>query len=253
MTTINRDQLVCHINQLLAPNPIKDYCPNGLQLEGKNKIGRIVTGVTASLRLIEAAISQQADAILVHHGIMWKNDPPEITGVYKQKIAKLLAHDINLLAYHLPLDVHASLGNNAQLGKLLGITNATICDFAPQGLLWQGNLPHTDKNGLALFANLQQKLQHTPLHISANRPITKVVWCTGAAQQFIKQAHMWQADAFISGEVSEPTVHFAQEHQMHYFAAGHHATERGGVQALGTALAKDFGIAHQFIDIPIPV
>lgn len=251
---IKLQELVGEINRLLKPDQFNDYCPNGLQVEGKAQVAHLVTGVTASQRLLDAAIDSGADAILVHHGYFWRGEDAVITGLKRKRIKTLMDHNISLLAYHLPLDAHAEFGNNVQLAKVLGWT--------PSGeLLKQNNqvmgliaeLPQP-LSGAQLRAHISTALAREAMHIDAeNRMISRVAWCTGAAQQYIETAAKLGVDAYISGEVSEPTVHSAQEHGMHYFAAGHHATERYGVKALGEHLAQRLGIRHTFIDIANPV
>ncbi|MDP3515844.1 MAG: Nif3-like dinuclear metal center hexameric protein [Pseudohongiella sp.] len=247
-------ELIIEINRLLKPDQFNDYCPNGLQVEGKKVIRHLVSGVTASQRLLDAAVEQGADAILVHHGYFWRGEDAVITGLKRKRIKTLMDNDISLLAYHLPLDAHAEFGNNVQLAHVLGLV--------PSGeLLKQNNqvmgliadLPEA-LTGAELANRISAALSRDAMHIDAeNRLIRRVAWCTGAAQQYIEQAAKLGIDAYISGEISEPTVHVAQEHGMHYFAAGHHATERYGVKALGEFLAQRFGIRHTFIDIPNPV
>ncbi|MDO9475150.1 MAG: Nif3-like dinuclear metal center hexameric protein [Pseudohongiella sp.] len=247
-------ELIIEINRLLKPDQFNDYCPNGLQVEGKKVIRHLVSGVTASQRLLDAAVEQDADAILVHHGYFWRGEDAVITGLKRKRIKTLMDNDISLLAYHLPLDAHAEFGNNVQLAHVLGLV--------PSGeLLKQNNqvmgliadLPEA-LTGAELANRISTALSRNAMHIDAeNRLIRRVAWCTGAAQQYIEQAAKLGIDAYISGEISEPTVHVAQEHGMHYFAAGHHATERYGVKALGEFLAQRFGIRHTFIDIPNPV
>ncbi|MDP1756460.1 MAG: Nif3-like dinuclear metal center hexameric protein [Pseudohongiella sp.] len=247
-------ELIIEINRLLKPDQFNDYCPNGLQVEGKKVIRHLVSGVTASQRLLDAAVEQGADAILVHHGYFWRGEDAVITGLKRKRIKTLMDNDISLLAYHLPLDAHAEFGNNVQLAHVLGLV--------PSGeLLKQNNqvmgliadLPEA-LTGAELANRISTALSRNAMHIDAeNRLIRRVAWCTGAAQQYIEQAAKLGIDAYISGEISEPTVHVAQEHGMHYFAAGHHATERYGVKALGEFLAQRFGIRHTFIDIPNPV
>lgn len=247
-------ELERYTNELLDIKRFRDYAPNGLQVEGKSVIKTLVTGVTASQRLLDAAVEAGADAVLVHHGYFWKNENPVIRGMKKQRIMTLLKHDISLFGYHLPLDAHPELGNNVQLAKIL--------DLSPDAALSRQNnhdmgliatLP-TPVSGADFAALLAARLQREPLHIAGTgAPIRTVAWCTGAAQGYIEQAVAAGADAYVSGEISEPTVHSAREHGIHYFAAGHHATERYGVQALGQMLARRFGLQHQFIDIDNPV
>jgi len=228
-----------------------DYCPNGLQVEGTRPIRKIATGVTASLALIEAAGDWKADALLVHHGYFWKGEAPPLTGMKGRRIRALLSHGMSLLAYHLPLDAHAALGNNAQLAGILGFS-APIPP--PDGsLLWHAQL--RQPVAASRFARLiEAGLGRPPLHIPGGPDdIKKIGWCTGAAQGLIDQAADSGLDAFISGEISEPTVYVARERGIHYYAAGHHATERYGVQALGEELAGHFGLAHRFFDMDNPV
>lgn len=251
---ILRDQLKHDLNTLLQADALSDYCPNGLQVEGRSEIKKIITGVTASQALIDAAIAKNADAMLVHHGYFWKSEALAITGSKRTRIATLLAHDINLFAYHLPLDIHPEFGNNVQLAKHLGIslTQQMTCGQIPN-LLAIGRL--TQAQSCEQFAkHLETELQHQPLVIQAgDHPINHIAWCTGAAQGYIEAAHDEKVDAYISGEVSEATYHFAIENKIHYFAAGHHATERYGIQALGEYLANQYQLEHEFIDIHNPV
>lgn len=251
---VSRHELMGHLNTLLQPHKIKDYCPNGLQVEGTDRISKIVTGVTASQALIDAAVAQNADALLVHHGFFWKGENPCITGMKGRRIKALLAADINLIAYHLPLDVHPEHGNNAQLGKLLGLQGlAPIADVSPDGVLWQGRLPKA-ASAEDFASHIQASLHRAPLMISAGeQPIETVAWCTGGGQGYIDQAAELGVDAFISGEASEQTVHSARETGTHFFAAGHHATERYGAKALGESLQQQFDVEVVFIDIANPV
>ena len=247
----DRQDILRHIDALLQPSQFNDYCPNGLQVEGRKGIEHIVSGVTASQALIEAAIEQQADLLLVHHGYFWKGENPCITGLKRERIVRLLENDINLLAYHLPLDAHKELGNNAQLAQKLGIQVEGQAE--DNALIWQGSLPSAC-TASELAANIESALGRTPLYIEASEePISRVAWCTGAAQGYIEQAAALGVQAFISGEISEQTVHQARELGLSYFSAGHHATERYGVQALGEHLANHFGIRHSFVDIDNPV
>jgi dinuclear metal center YbgI/SA1388 family protein len=229
----------------------KDYCPNGLQVEGKATISHIISGVTASQALIDVAITRQADALLVHHGWFWKGEDPRVLGTRKRRLASVLEHDLNLLAYHLPLDAHPVLGNNAQLARVLGFVAEAVT--ASNGLLWFGSMPGA--NTLAEVADrVEQRLARTPLVIGAEGlPIQRIAWCTGAAQSMLGQAIDAGAQVFITGEVSEPTVHLAREAGVGFISAGHHSTERFGVQALGQAIAQEFGIRVDFVDIDNPV
>lgn len=250
---ITRDELLTYCNELLSVNLFKDYCPNGLQVEGTEKIQRIVSGVTASQALIEAAIERDADALLVHHGYFWQGEDPVVRGMKRIRLSLLLRHKINLIAYHLPLDAHGEYGNNAGLGRALGFSTARpVENFTTEGLLWHAVLdePHS---GLSLAQRLTDKLGREPLHVPCEKTaIRRVVWCTGGAQQFIEAAADLGADAYITGEVSEQTVHIARERGIHFYAAGHHATERFGAQALSTHLADKFSLDSVFVDIPNP-
>ncbi|RDH42895.1 Nif3-like dinuclear metal center hexameric protein [Zooshikella ganghwensis] len=251
---VERKVLINTLSEWLQPQLFKDYCPNGLQVEGKSHIKKIVTGVTASQALVDQAISLQADALLVHHGYFWRGEAEPVVGMKKKRLQALLANDINLLAYHLPLDAHPELGNNAQLAKQLGwkITQGMDADMNTSiGLV--GEVP--DELTVEAFSQqITKVLGRSPLVIqSGNQPIKRVAWCTGAAQGFIEKAAQLGVDAYLSGEISEPTVHSARELGIHYFAAGHHATERYGIKALGAALAGHFGLEHVFVDIDNPV
>ena len=242
------------LQSTLKPHLFNDYCPNGLQVEGRAHIKRVVTGVTACQALIDKAIELQADAVLVHHGFFWKNENPCVIGIKQKRLKALLAHDISLFAYHLPLDAHHELGNNVQLAKKLGLgmTEALYPDNPKQ----VGNIAILDEAMLATdFASLCERvLMQKPIHITGSNPlIKKIGFCTGAAQGFIEQAVLMGCDAYLSGEISEPTVHVARETGIHYFGAGHHATERYGVQAVGEFLAAKLGIEHVFVDIENPV
>lgn len=248
-------QIVNYCNELLRVQDFRDYCPNGLQVEGKAEVKKIISGVTASQQLIEAAIDQGADAILVHHGYFWKNEDASIVGIRKNRIAALLQNNVSLLAYHLPLDVHAEYGNNVQLAHRLGIrVKACVDQGNTRGLFWYGELEQA-QSAEQYAQHIAQQLQRQPLHLSSssNQSIATIGWCTGGAQAYIEQAAELGLDAYISGEVSEQTFHLARELDIHYFAAGHHATESYGVQALGEHLAGYFELVHDFIDISNPV
>lgn len=252
--SVPRDQLVGAMNRWLEPERFSDYCPNGLQVEGRALVGKVVSGVTACQALLEAALAAQADLLLVHHGYFWKGEDLRISGMRKRRLQTLLGNDLNLVAYHLPLDAHPELGNNRQLAQVLDVQEARpLASGDPTELVWHGRLPEK-MTPTALAAHLQRRLGRAPLHVGEGvAEITTIGWCTGAAQGFLERAQMAGLDAFISGEISEPTVHTARESGIHYFAAGHHATERYGVQALGERLAAEFGVEHQFIDIDNPV
>ena len=240
---------LCHFcDDYLSVEDFADYCPNGLQIEGRPEVNHVVSGVTASQALIEAAIAQDADAILVHHGYFWKGESPVLTGFKGRRVKLLMQHDISLIAYHLPLDAHPTVGNNAQLGQRLGWL-ATGQD----GLLWYGELAQKQPVEQVL-EGLADTLDCNPLLIEGgDHGVLRVAWCTGAAQSSIERAAELGVDLFVSGEISEHTVHFAREMGIHYIAAGHHATERYGVQALGDLVAERFAITHRFVDIDNPV
>ncbi len=251
---IPRSELLAYLDDLLEPNLFQDYCPNGLQVAGTEHIERIVTGVTASQALIDAAIETEADSIIVHHGYFWRGETQQITGVKQQRLKSLLTHNINLIAYHLPLDAHPKLGNNVQLARWLNIeVDGQIHGSGDPAIALCGSL--TREMSLADFAGkIAHVLKRPPLTIKGhNRPISTIGWCTGAAQGYIQQAAELGLDAFLSGEISEQTVHLARELGIHYIAAGHHATERYGVMALGEMLAQQWPVNVQFIDIDNPV
>ena len=248
---MKREELIRALDALLEPAQFKDYCPNGLQVEGRAEIRRLVAGVTASQALIDAAIDRNADALLVHHGWFWRGEEGRVTGFRKARMRALLAHDINLIAYHLPLDSHPQLGNNAQLAERMGWT--VEGRFGEQSLGWLGR-PDTPQTLETLSAALSATLCRTPLVIGdGQRPIARVAWCSGGAQNFFEQAITEGADVYISGEISEQTVHLARESGIAYIAAGHHATERFGVQALASHLSLHWGLDCEFVDIDNPV
>jgi dinuclear metal center YbgI/SA1388 family protein len=243
---------LCNYNaSLLQTGLFKDYCPNGIQVEGRTEVSRIATGVTASQHVLDAAIKWGADAILVHHGYFWRNEEATIVGIKKIRIAQLLRNDVSLLAYHLPLDSHAELGNNAQLGKLLGLTE--LGRFGEQSIAWIGLL--TPSRPLAkLTLQVEQAMQRIPQVIGDGaKQIRKVAWCSGAAQGYFEQAISQGVDAYITGEISEQNFHLANETGVAFIAAGHHATERFGIQALGEHLAGQFGLQHRFFDQANPI
>ncbi|WP_018693726.1 Nif3-like dinuclear metal center hexameric protein [Algicola sagamiensis] len=251
---MQRKALVQYLDEYLKPGSIKDFCPNGLQVEGSEKITKVVTGVTASQDLIDAAIQSGADTILVHHGYFWKGEPQPVTGMKKARLKRLLENDMNLLAYHLPLDIHPEVGNNVQLAKLLNM-NVTrgLEAYNPQSVALVGELQRPMKANE--FARLiEVKLGRKPLVSQVSDELIKTIsWCTGGGQSFIDAAAVQGIDAFLSGEASEQTIHTSREMGVHFFAAGHHATERYGVKALGEHLAKQFELDVQFIDIDNPV
>ncbi len=247
-------KLLDHCNELLQVDRYNDYAPNGLQIEGKSEVSKIVTGVTASQALIDAALDAGADALLVHHGFFWKGEAPNITGLKRNRIAALIKRDVSLIAYHLPLDGHDVLGNNAQLASILDIAvTGRFGRNAKDELAMYGEL-NTPMSVDAFAKHIEDRLGRKPLCLlGEGDSIQKVAWCTGAAQSYIDAAYQLGVDAFISGEVSENTTHFAAESGLHYFAAGHHATERYGVKALGEYLENKFDVTHQFIDVSNPV
>ncbi|PTN11461.1 Nif3-like dinuclear metal center hexameric protein [Nitrosomonas aestuarii] len=246
-----RNELENYLNQLLDISRFRDYCPNGLQVEGRDRIHKIVTGVTASLELLETAIACKADTVLVHHGYFWRGEDACITGMKGRRIAMLIKNELNLFAYHLPLDIHPQLGNNAQLAKRLEFFETGR--FGEQDIAIRGELIKAMPLH-ALGAKISLSLAREPLVVgNSDRTIKKIAWCTGAAQSYFDAAIAQGVDVFITGEISEQTVHAARESGVAFIAAGHHATERYGVQALGEHLAREFGIQHQFIDIDNPV
>ncbi|WP_144629673.1 Nif3-like dinuclear metal center hexameric protein [Bordetella genomosp. 13] len=256
-TTIETRELAAWLDGTLQAARFKDYCPNGLQVEGRERTGHIITGVTASEALLRAAIERNADAVLVHHGWFWKNEDPRVRGPRRTRLALTLAHGLNLFAYHLPLDAHPRLGNNAQLARILGLQPDMAGDqpqtCGPDGLIWLGRAPGLNTLG-DLAARVAERLDRAPLVVGdAQQPLGRIAWCTGAAQGMLADAIEAGATAYITGEASEPTVHLARETGTGFVGAGHHATERYGIQALGDAVAKQFGIRVEFVDIDNPV
>lgn len=249
---VERDALVGALDQLLEPARFKDYGPNGLQVEGKPQIQKLASGVTASLALIEASIDWGADAILVHHGLFWRGQDGRVTGWMRQRLGALLAHDINLMAYHLPLDAHADLGNNAQLGKRLGLE--ADGRFGDQQIGWLGNA------GAQAFADAGALARHVEATLGrptvcvdgGKRPVRRIAWCTGGAQGYFEEAIAAGADVFITGEISEPQAHYARECGVGFIACGHHASERYGAPAVAEHLAQHWGLEHRFFDIGNP-
>ncbi|AWL11838.1 GTP cyclohydrolase 1 type 2 like protein [Saliniradius amylolyticus] len=249
---VQRDALIQYLNDTLRVSQFKDYCPNGLQVEGKERIQKLVTGVTASQALVDKAIDLNADALLVHHGYFWKGEPQPVTGMKKRRLQALLAHDINLLAYHLPLDAHPEYGNNAQLAAMLEIeVTGTLEPENPCSVVMTGELSEP-LTAAQLAERIEQRLQRKPLVEASDKIIKTLAWCTGGGQGFIDMAADSGVDAFITGEVSEPTIHTARERGIQFFAAGHHATERYGAKALGDHLAEEFGLDVAFVDIDSP-
>lgn len=243
--------LVDYTAQIMQPERFRDYCPNGLQIEGRAEVTKIVTGVTASMALLEAASAAGADVILVHHGYFWRNEDARVVGIKRNRIKYLLDNDMSLIAYHLPLDAHPQLGNNVQLGQRM---NVELEGWAGENSLVAYGTLNSQQNLQGFTNQLAEVLQRPPQFIGdATKPLKKIAWCTGGAQQYIEVAIALGVDAFVSGEISEQTVHLARESGVAYIAAGHHATERYGVQALGKHLEEHFGLQHQFIDIENPV
>jgi len=250
---VHRQQLAQALDQLLQPARFKDYGPNGLQVEGRDEVRRVVSGVTASRALIEAAIADGADTLVVHHGLFWRGQDGRVTGWMKQRLALLLAHDINLFAYHLPLDAHPELGNNAQLARVLGLQ--ADARFGEQELGFLGG--RTDSGAFAdasaLATHVGRALGREVTMVEGRPgPITRVGWCTGGAQGYFEDAIAAGAQAFITGEISEPQAHYARECGVTYLACGHHATERYGAPAVAAHVAQALGLEHRFIDVDNP-
>lgn len=249
----SRALLTQSLDTLLCPQVFKDYAPNGLQVEGRQEIQTLVSGVTASQALIERAVELRADAILVHHGLFWRGYDGRVTGWLKKRLALLLAQEINLYAYHLPLDAHEALGNNAQLAHRLGLTPQGR--FGEQSLGWLGSVPDIS---ISRFVHQVQQVmgrpvtQVLPMDWSHEKLLRRVAWCTGGAQSFFESAIASGAEVFLTGEISEPQAHYARECGVAYLACGHHATERYGVQAVGHHVAAQLGLAHTFVDIDNP-
>lgn len=251
--SITLSALMQKLDDELKPDLFRDYCPNGLQVEGCQNVSKIVTGVTACQALIDKAVELKADAVFVHHGYFWKGESATITGMKRRRIETLLKNNISLIVYHLPLDGHPTMGNNVQLANLLGWTVEGGMDSTMRPV---GSWGKTEKalTVTKLSQQLQSKLGREPLVIEGgNHKINRIAWCTGGAQKMIENAYALNVDAYVSGEISESTVHFARENGIHYFSAGHHATERYGVQAVGAWLEQECGINHTFVDIASPV
>jgi dinuclear metal center YbgI/SA1388 family protein len=248
---MQRAELDAYLDQYLDVAKFRDYCPNGLQVEGRTSVERIVTGVTASFDLLEAAVAARADAILVHHGYFWRGEDPRIVGARRRRIALLTANDLNLYAFHLPLDAHAQVGNNVMLARKLGFGIEGRC--GEHDLVFHGR-PDIALTVAGLASRIAERLARTPLVIGdPGKRVTRVAWCTGAAQGYLEDAVRLGVDAYITGEASEQTVHLARESGVAFIAAGHHATERYGIEALGAHLAQRFGIEHVHVDIDNPV
>ena len=257
MNKVDSRVLASWLDDTLQAARFKDYCPNGMQVEGRSEVGHIITGVTASEALLRAAVERGADAVLVHHGWLWRNEDRRVIGTRRTRMALTLKNDLNLYAYHLPLDAHPTLGNNAQLARVLGLSPARRDDGAPltcgqDGLIWLG-----EASGLTTLGQLgervAQRLGRPPLVVGdPDQPLATIAWCTGGAQGMMADAVDAGASVYITGEVSESTVHLARETGVGFIAAGHHATERYGVQALGQAVAERFGVKVEFVDIDNP-
>jgi dinuclear metal center YbgI/SA1388 family protein len=248
---MQRAELDAYLDQYLDVAKFRDYSPNGLQVEGTARVERIVTGVTASLDLVCAAVAAGAHALIVHHGYFWRGEDQRIVGTRRSRIAMLIENDLNLYAFHLPLDSHPEVGNNAALAQKLSLS--VIGRTGEQDLVFHGTVDE-DMTLAGLAARVEERLERKPLVIGdPSRSVRRVAWCTGAAQGYLEDAVRLGVDAYITGEVSEQTVHLARESGVGFIAAGHHATERYGVQALGTHLARRFGVEHRYIDIPNPV
>lgn len=251
---ILRKDLASYLHEFLGCANFNDYAPNGVQIEGKHEVRRICTAVTAAAETIEQAIALKADALLVHHGYFWRGEEPVITGMKRQRISKLLNHEISLFAYHLPLDCHPKLGNNACLAKLFNIDAPKMHSVGKTpNLLWSGAL-EKPLTADTFMLQLETALKRVPLHIAGtSKPIKSLAWCSGAAQDYIEEAYHLGVDAYLSGEISERTYYQAKELGIHYFACGHNATELYGIQELGKHLVAQFGLEHHFIDSANPV
>jgi dinuclear metal center YbgI/SA1388 family protein len=246
----DRQLLIQTLDALLQPERFRDYGPNGLQVEGRTQVHKMVSGVTASLAFIEAAIAAQADAVFVHHGLFWRGQDGRVTGWMKQRLALLLAHDINLIAYHLPLDAHPELGNNAQLGLRLGLLASAR--FGEQDLGFMGECEGFASTK-ALASHVERQLGRSVVSVGEpGRPIRRIAWCSGGAQGYFEDAIAAGADAFITGEISEPQAHYARECGVAFLACGHHASERYGAPAVAAHVAQQLGLVHAFIDIDNP-
>ncbi|WP_114418535.1 Nif3-like dinuclear metal center hexameric protein [Marinospirillum perlucidum] len=251
--SVNRDQLIRLLDELLKVVDFKDYAPNGLQVEGRSEITRVMTGVTASQALVDRAVEWGADLLLVHHGYFWKGEPLPLTGMKGRRVKTLMQNDINLVAYHLPLDAHPQLGNNQKLAEVLGLEVTGVMDSPSWPLGLTGRLPEP-LSAQALSELVTEKLKRPPLHLAGHeKPIQTLAWCTGSAEGGIYRAAELGVDAYISGEVSEKTLHEARELGVDYFACGHHATERYGVKALGEWIAEQEGVEQVFVDLDNPV
>ena len=243
----NIHTLVAAMSAELQAASFKDYCPNGLQVEGRSEVATMMTAVTASQNAVDAAVAAGVELLLVHHGYFWRGEAAPVVGMKRRRLQALLTADINLVAYHLPLDAHPLLGNNARLGLMMGVVESSYLAETDRALGMQGLLAKPVATA-AFRKQLMQLLGRDVIHVGPSGRLRKIAWCTGAGQRFIEDAAAAGADAFVSGEISEPTAHSARELGIQYFAAGHHATERYGVQALGQWLAERYGLAWEFFD-----
>lgn len=250
-------ELTDHLDALLGASQLKDYCPNGLQVEGRAEVRRVLCGVTASQALLDHAVANGHDAVIVHHGYFWRGEDARVLGIRRRRLRTLLVNDISLLAYHLPLDVHPELGNNAQLARVMGWRGEGR--FGEQDLGWIGHPGTADAEPAAPSAariarSIAARLGRTPLLVGdGERAVRRIAWCTGGAQGFFEDAIAAGAELYVSGEVSEPTVHLARESGVPYIAAGHHATERYGIQAIARHVHATLGLEAEFVDIDNPV
>ena len=245
--------LLNYSNNVLEIERFQDYCPNGLQVDGKAEINKIVSGVTASQALIDAAIKEKADVLLVHHGYFWKGEDATITGLKYKRVRSLIESGMSLLAYHLPIDAHPLYGNNAKLAEILDLDIAGSFPSGNSAVGMHGTLK-TPMSAADFSLKVSAALDREALHIGEeSEQIHSIAWCSGAAQGYIADAAELGVDAYLTGEISEQTVHLAREYGLQFYSAGHHATERYGVQAFAEHLASHFGLEHQFIDIPNPV
>lgn len=251
---ISREELGNYLHVYLACDGFNDYAPNGLQVEGKSDIRRVCAAVTASEAVVKRAVTLNADALITHHGYFWRGEAPVLVGMKRQRIGQLITHDINLFAYHLPLDCHPVIGNNACLANVLNVNQIGMHRAGKTpNLLWSGTL-NESLTAAKLTEIITKKFKRAPLHITGSeKSIQRIAWCSGAAQDFIEDAYQLGVDAYLSGEVSERTYYQAQELGIHYFSCGHHATERFGIQALGQHLSERFTLEYHFIDSDNPV
>jgi dinuclear metal center YbgI/SA1388 family protein len=249
MAAATRNEIETLLNELLQPERFKDYGPNGLQVEGRMQVRRIVSGVTASLALIDAAVARGADALLVHHGLFWRGHDGRLTGWLKHRVERLLSNGVSLFAFHLPLDAHPTLGNNAQFGAQLGLRADARFGEQELGFAGDGGAIAVDE----LAGRVQERLGRAPLVVAGDgRPLARIGWCTGGAQSYFEAAIAAGVDAYLTGEISEPQAHLARETGVAFLACGHHATERYGAPAVAAHVARHFGLEHEFVDIDNP-